>query len=369
MSTPGAGLEGVVVGDSRLCFIDGEKGILIYCGYDINELAPNSTFEEVCFLLWHDRLPDKGELDALKKELAADRAIPGEVIDILRKLPKGIHPMAALRTAVSALGNFDADVEDMSHEANLHKAVRLTAQMATVLAAFARIRQNLVVIDPVADGSHASNFLRTLNGRDPEAIEARALDVCLILHAEHSYNASTFAARVTASTLADMHSSVVSAIGALKGPLHGGANEQVMRMLMEIGSLDKVDTVIRENCQQGQDPGFGHRVYKTLDPRAVHLKKLSGNLPRFMSASGWTCRRRPRRSCARQAPGSQRGFLQCFYVLQHGHRAGYVHADFAVARISGWTAHIIEQLDNNRLIRPDAYTGKTGLPYIPIERR
>src|SRR5579863_2327379 len=245
-----AGLQDVVVATSAICSIDGQRGKLIYCGYDIHDLAAHSSFEEVVFLLWHGRLPNRNELADLQQQLAANRSISPEMIDLLKRLPPPQHPMETLRTAVSALSLYDPEAEDMSEEANRRKALRLTGQMGTLVAAFGRLREGKDPIAPVPKLDHAANFLYMLQGKVPHADDARWFDVALILHADHSYNASTFAARVTASTLSDMHSAITSALGALKGPLHGGANEQVMKMLLEIGSVDNAEPYVRRLLDQ-----------------------------------------------------------------------------------------------------------------------
>src|SRR5438094_3012875 len=257
-----AGLEDVIAGESSICYIDGEKGILAYRGYNIHELATNSTFEETCYLLWFGRLPKQPELDDLSQKLSSSRAVPQKVIDAIRAMPKKALPMEALRTAMSLLSMHDPEAEDMSSDANLRKAIRLTAQTATIITAFHRIRNGSDPVAPRADLSHAANFAYMLNGMPPNDTVAKALDIALILHADHEWNASTFAGRVTAATLSDIYSAVTSAVGALTGPLHGGANEAVMRMLLQIGDPSKVDSYVRDMfAQKKKIPGFGHRVY------------------------------------------------------------------------------------------------------------
>src|SRR5579863_10288958 len=245
-----AGLQDLVVATSQICSIDGQRGKLTYWGYDIHDLAAHATFEEVVYLLWHGRLPKRAELDDLSRQLTENRPVSPEILDLLKRLPPPQHPMETLRTTVSALSLYDPEAEDMSEEANRRKALRLTAQMGTLVAAFGRIREGKTPIDPVPKLDHAANFLYMLQGKVPHDDDARWFDVALILHADHSYNASTFAARVTASTLSDMHSAVTSALGALKGPLHGGANEQVMKMLLEIGSVDNAEPYVRRLLDQ-----------------------------------------------------------------------------------------------------------------------
>ena len=367
------GLEGVVAGTSRICFLDGREGRLLYQGYDIHDLAAHATFEEVAYLLWHGDLPTASQLDALNRELRAARALPEPVLALLQSFPRDALPMDILRTAVSALGVYDPEARDNSQPANLRKSVRLTAQMATVVAAIDRLRTGKPVPAPDPGLSHAANFLYMLWGKRPDPTSAQAVEIVLILHADHELNASTFAARVTAATLADMHSAITSAIGALKGPLHGGANEQVMRMLLQIGDpATAVPAVAEMLTAKKKIPGFGHRVYRTEDPRATHLRRMSEEL------------------------GKQHGELKWFqmsraiekYMLEQKHI--YANVDFysatvyytlgipldlftpvfAVSRISGWTAHVLEQLADNRLIRPRAeYVGPRNRVYVPIEKR
>src|SRR5262249_425976 len=271
-----AGLEDIIAGESGICYIDGNKGILAYRGYNIHELATNSTFEETCYLLWFGRLPRQAELDDIKKKLASSRSIAPQVIDPIPAMPKNAVPMEVLRTTISTLSMYDPEAEDMSAEANLRKAIRLTAQTATVVTAFHRIRTGQLQVSPRTDLSHAANFAYMLNGTVPNDTMTKALDIALILHADHEWNASTFAARVTAATLSDIYSAITSAIGALKGPLHGGANEAVMRMLREIGDISRVDAYVRDTfAAKKKIPGFGHRVYHTEDPRATHLRRMS----------------------------------------------------------------------------------------------
>src|SRR5215475_13808523 len=266
-STAGAGLRDVLAMTSKNCFIDGEQGILSYRGYNVHDLAKHSTFEEVVFLLWNGRLPKRGELDELNARLVAHRALPAEIISMLKSFPKSAVPMDALRTTVSALEFYDPERSDNSLDANRRRALSLTARFATLVAAIDRIRNGKEALGPKPELSHAANFLYMLNGKEPMDVEARALDIALILHADHEFNASTFAARVTAGTLADMYAAITSAVGALSGPLHGGANEQVMKMLLEIGSLEKVDQYVHDKLEAGgKIMGIGHAVYRTEDP-------------------------------------------------------------------------------------------------------
>lgn len=374
MTTPAkAGLEDVVVSTSEICFIDGEQGRLLYRGYDIHDLVAHSSFEEVVYLLWHGGLPTRKELDGFVKELAAHRRIPPKVLTVLRGLPRKAAPMEVLRTGVSTLGMFDPDGEDNSREASLRKALRLTAQIPTLVAAWARIRKGKEPVAPNPRLSHAANFLWMLFGTKPTELSARAFDTCLILHADHEYNASTFSARITASTLSDMYSAITSAIGTLRGPLHGGANEQVIRMLMEIGEPARAEGWVREAlARKRRIMGFGHRVYHTEDPRATHLRRLSEELGRQAGDLKWY---EMSRIIEREMKADKGLYPNVdFYSASTYHAMG-IEADlftpiFAVSRISGWAAHVLEQYAHNRLIRPRAeYTGPTRADYVPIDLR
>jgi citrate synthase len=370
----GSGLEGVVVADTRLSRVDGQQGTLIYVGYPIEELARNTTFEEVCYLLWHGRLPDRQGLDELRRLISAEHGLPGEIVDLLRGAPRGAHPTAILRTAVSALSLHDPEAEDMSRPANLRKAIRLTARIPTITAATARIRRGLEPVDPLEGRPLASNLLYMINGQEPEERQTRAMDAALTLHADHGFNASTFSARVTIATLSDLYSAVTSAIGTLKGPLHGGANERVMRMLQEIGSPDNAEAWVRGALERGDRVmGFGHRVYRTLDPRAPVLRALGEEL----GSSIWfeiADRVREVMHQEMERRGKQIYANVDFYSASVYERLG-IPTDlftniFACARVSGWTAHILEQLEDNRLIRPKArYVGPENLSVIPIQER
>jgi citrate synthase len=373
MADQKAGLQDLVVATSSICSIDGERGKLIYGGYDIHDLAANSTFEEVVYLLWHGRLPNQEELDELQQQLAENRSISSEMIDLLKRLPPPQHPMEVLRTAVSALSLYDPESEDMSEAANRRKALRLTAHMGTLVAAFERLREGKAPIEPFPKLDHAANFLYMLQGKVPHDDDAHWFDVALILHADHSYNASTFAARVTASTLSDMHSAITSAIGTLKGPLHGGANEQVMKMLLEIQTADKAEAYV-ENllAQKKKIMGFGHRVYHTEDPRANILRRMSAELGRRSGQAKWfeISKKIEDQMIREKKINANVDFYSAsaYYVL--GIPVNLFPLVFAVSRISGWTAHILEQYANNKLIRPLAeYTGPVDLKYVPIDQR
>jgi len=369
------GLEGVVATTSSICYIDGEQGVLAYRGIDIHDLADHSNFEETCFLLWFGRLPQRNELKELRERLAEERKLDNSILNLLRVAPKHALPMDVLRTAVSALSFYDPEFQKNDHDANVHKAIRLTSQIAMIVAAYDRIRKGKDVVEPDRNLSHAANFLLLLNGEAPSHTAERALDIALILHADHELNASTFAARVTAATLSDMHSAITSAIGTLKGPLHGGANEAVFHILMAIDrdGADPVEFVKGMLAQKKKIPGFGHRVYHTEDPRATHLRKMSRDLGQSSGEPKWF-------DFSNKIEGYVKGEKKLnanvdFYSASTYHTLG-IDVDlftpvFAVSRISGWSAHVIEQLDDNRLIRPRAdYLGPIyPAKYVPIDKR
>ncbi|MGC5324275.1 citrate synthase [Brevibacillus sp. SYSU BS000544] len=365
------GLEGVVAAQSSICSI--VDGVLSYGGIDVDELAENATFEEVVYLLWHGALPKRDQLEALKKELGANAAVPQEVIDSIRTYPKGVHPMAALRTAVSSLALYDAETQDMSSEANYRKAIRLVAQTPTIIAAFERIRKGLEVVQPNPSFTVAQNFLYMLTGQEPSATAVRAFDTALILHADHEFNASTFAARVTVATLTDMYSGVVSAIGTLKGPLHGGANEAVAKMLQEIGSYDRVESYVREALDNKvKIMGFGHRVYKDGDPRAKWLRQMSKELTKQIGREELYLMSTKIDEMVTSEKGLKPNvdFYSASVYISLGLESDLFTPIFAISRMSGWTAHIMEQYENNRLIRPRAdYTGPVNKHFVPIDQR
>ena len=368
-----AGLEGVVVAESEISFVDGEAGRLVYRGYSIEELASNSTFEETSKLLLDGELPTRAELQTFERALVSERAIDERTLAAIRGYPADVDPMSALRTGVSALGMVDPDRDDDGPEATRRKAIRLIAKLPTLVAAFERSRGGNPPIAPRADLGHAANFLYMLNGEEPDPDDARVMDVCLILHAEHGMNASTFAARVTAATLSDIHSAVTSAVGTLKGPLHGGANEGVMKMLLEIDArgVAPADRV-REMLAAGKKVmGFGHRVYKTMDPRAPILRGFSKDLgertdPRWYRMSEEVL------AAMKMEKGIDPNVdffsASTYYAL--GIPADLFTAIFAIARVSGWVTHVEAQYAKNRLIRPRArYVGKRDLRYISIVDR
>jgi citrate synthase len=369
------GLEGVVATTSKICYIDGDNGILAYGGIDIHELAEKSNFEETCFLLWHGRLPKADELRDLRQRLAGERKLDPAIIEFLRTVPQGALPMDVLRTAVSALGLYDRDRASNDHVANVSKAIRLTSQMAMIVTALDRLRKGKKVVEPDPELSHAANFLLLLHGEKPSPTAERALDIALVLHADHELNASTFAARVTAATLSDMHSAITSAIGALKGPLHGGANEAVFLILQKIDAngVDPVEYVRDMLAKKQKVSGFGHRVYRTEDPRATHLRRMSEDLCRASGQSKWF-------EMSRQIEKFVKAEKKLnanvdFYSASTYHVLG-IDVDlftpiFAVSRISGWAAHVIEQLDDNRLIRPRADYIGPAYPrhWVPLSQR
>lgn len=369
------GLEGVVATTSSICYIDGDLGILAYRGIDIHELADHSTFEETCYLLWFGRLPNAHELRDLRDRMAEERKLDASIINLLHMVPRHALPMDVLRTAVSALSFYDPEFQKNDHDANVHKAIRLTSQIAMIVAAYDRIRKDKPVVEPDRALSHAANFLLMLNGEAPSHTAERALDIALILHADHELNASTFAARVTAATLSDMHSAVTSAIGALKGPLHGGANEAVFKILeaIDASGADPVEYAKGMLAQKKKIPGFGHRVYHTEDPRATHLRKMSRDLGNSSGNPKWFDFSFKIEEFVKS--DKKLNANVDFYSASTYHTLG-IDVDlftpiFAVSRISGWTAHIIEQLDDNRLIRPRAdYLGPVyPALYIPMEKR
>jgi citrate synthase len=375
---PIKGLEGIIATKSSICWIDGEAGVLAYRGIDIHQLAEHSDFEETTYLLWYGKLPTAAQLTEFRKELAATRTLNWRIYDFLRSVPHESTPMEVLRTAVSLLSLYDPDEKDMSHEANLRKSYRLTSQIAMIVAIFDRIRKGKMIVDPDKNLSHSANFLRMLNGVNPTDTATRALDVALILQADHELNASTFAARVIASTLSDMHSAIVGAIGALKGPLHGGANAETMKLLFAIDEedADPVEYVKNLLAQKKKISGFGHRVYVTEDPRATHLRKMSEDLGKSSGNSKWfDLSRKIELYMNNMNPEKKLNANVDFYSASTYTTLG-VEIDlftpiFAISRIAGWAAHVIEQLDDNRLIRPRAdYIGPPyPEPYTPIAER
>ena len=366
------GLEGVVACTTKISFIVGAT--LNYRGYTIEDLAAHSTFEETIFLLWNDRLPKQDELDKLRKELGAEMTLDAQLISTLKTLPtKGVHPMAWLRSATSAMGLYDKEAQDDSKEANYRKALRLTAKMGMLVTAFERLRNGKDIIAPNPSKSIAWNFFYTMTGNEPDAEIVKQFDVCLILHADHELNCSAFAARVTASSLSDVYSAVVSAISALKGPLHGGANEQVMLMLKDIGTIEKAKSWIEDALNnKAKVMGFGHRVYKNGDPRAKILRSMSEKLTAKMGQPHWY----QMSDMIDDVMQNKKGLLPNvdFYSATVYYSMG-IPIDlytpiFAASRVSGWLAHIFEQWTNNRIYRPRGkWAGKEGLNWAPPAQR
>jgi len=371
----GKGLEGIVAANSGICFIDGEAGVLAYRGIDIHDLAERSTFEESTYLLWNGRLPSELELREFSSQLALARALDQRIVEMLKTFPTSATPMEVLRTAVSALSFYDADEKDNNHDANVRKAYNLTAQIAMIVAIYDRIRKKLEIVPPDRSLSHAGNFLWMLNGVKPSETATRTLDIALILHADHELNASTFAARVIAATLSDIHSAITGAIGALKGPLHGGANEAVMRLLYTIdkADADPVEYVKNMLAARQKISGFGHRVYKTEDPRATHLRRMSEKLGKDAGQPKWYDMSRAIELYINKDKklNANVDFYSASTYATLGIDIDLYTPIFAVSRIAGWAAHVIEQLDDNRLIRPRAdYIGPAyPSPYVPMEDR
>ena len=379
MSTPSAspavskGLEGIIDAHTRLSDVRGDIGQLIYCGYDINELAGQVSYEEVVHLLYHNHLPNAKELASLKAVLSGYRELPQGVIDMLTSLPKDCPPMHAIRTGVSALGCYDTTADDDNMDAQRRKALRLIAQIPVITAYFHRSRQGLPLVAPDAQLGEAANFLWMIDGEKPSVEKESTVDMCYVLHADHGMNASTFSARVTIATLSDMYSAVTTAIGTLKGPLHGGANEGVIKMLKEIGSLDQVDAYVAEClAQKRKIMGIGHRVYKVLDPRAPHLKRMAQILSAKLGDPKWIqmSERIAEIMLTEKNLHANVDFYSATVYYSLGIPTDLFTPIFAIARTSGWTAHVLEQLADNRLIRPQSvYTGPVGLTVTPIAER
>src|SRR5438874_4459546 len=376
MGTGGrGGLEDIVVSTSDICFIDGKEGRLVYRGYDVNDLVEHSSFEEVIFLLWHGGLPSKKELLAHTKALSAtaNRKLPPGIVSLLKALPKKTTPMEVLRTGVSALSAYDPDAADNSKDATARKALRLTAQMPTLVAAWERIRRGKTPVAPNPKLNLAANFLYMMSGKKPTDLATKTFDVALILHADHEFNASTFAARVTAATMSDMHSAIVSGIGALKGPLHGGANEQVMRMVEQIKTPERADAWIRKAlADKARIMGFGHRVYRVEDPRAKHLRRLASELGQQVGNTSYV---KILDTVARVVTEEKKIYPNVDLYSGAAYASMGIPTDqftpiFAMSRVAGWAAHVLEQHAHNRLIRPRAeYTGHARQQYAPIDRR
>ena len=374
--TPKAGLEDVVAASSSICYLDGTRGVLAYFGCDIHDLARNATFEEVCYLLWHGRLPNRAELGDLQSQLAAERTLGEPVLRLLKQLPPS-DGMDTLRTMTSVLGQLDPETADRSPQANYRKAIRLTAKLGTLVATYGRMQAGGGPIQPDPALGHAANFLYMLTGKRPDGLSTHAFDVALTLHADHELNASTFAARVAAATLTDLYSAIVAAIGTLKGPLHGGANADVMRLLIELGPdapPERIDDAVRGKlAKKIKIPGFGHRVYTTEDPRATHLRRMSKELGERAGNTRWfeMSQRIEQlvKSEKKLNPNVDFYSASTYYTL--GIPIDLFTPIFAVSRVSGWTAHCLEQYANNRLIRPRTdYIGPTyPQPVPPLEGR
>ena len=372
-ATSGAGLRGVAAASSSISDVNGDKGELIYQGYNIHDLAEHSNFEEVIFLLWNKRLPTSSELSELAQSLRDSYGLPQEILDLMKQFPREADPIDVLRTACSALEFYDSSARDLSREASVKTAIRLTAQFGTIVAAADRIRRGLEPVAPDSSLSIAANFLYMLHGEAPSAHDTRIFDVCLILHADHELNASTFTARVVAGTLADLYAGVTAAIGALSGPLHGGANTAVMKTLLEIGSVENAEPFIKKSlAEKRKIMGFGHAVYKTEDPRATHLRRFSKEAGEAAGDSKWYEMSRK----VEEVMLSEKGlypnvdFFSASTYYMMGIPLELYTPIFAVSRISGWTGHILEQYSDNKLIRPRAeYIGRRDVPYVPIDQR
>ena len=368
-----AGLQGVIAAPSAICFIDGNEGRLVYRGYEITDLVGQVGFEETAYLLWDEKLPNANELSGLRQELGASSPLPAHVMTLLTALPAQTQMMDALRTAASALSALDSDLTSNDRPANHRKAVRLTAQLPTIVAAFHRLRNGQEPIAPDPKLSIAANFLYMLSGKKPHETLTKVLDAALVLHAEHGFNASTFAARVTAATLADMHAAITAAIAALKGPLHGGANQEVMELLLQCGDAEGAERKVRAMLANKEKvPGFGHRVYKTFDPRAHFLRKMSRELGEAAGNTKWyemSERLIPILHDEKKLNPNVDFFSASAYYTM-GIPIDLYTPLFAIARVAGWTAHVMEQHANNRIIRPqDDYTGPFGLKVVPVDQR
>lgn len=367
------GLDGIIAFSSTKSAIDGEKGELNYAGYNIDTLAENASFEEVAFLLWNDRLPKADELEELNKQLRAERDLPEPVLEYIRTTDKNAEPMSVLRTATSMLADFDDEATDNSPEANMRKSIRMTARMPAIIAAFSRVRDGKEIVAPLKEGSIAYDFLYMLNGERPGEKAEKVMDICLILHAEHGMNASTFVCRAICSTESEIYSGVTGACGSLKGPLHGGANTAVMNMLLNLDKDADVEAFIRERlAERKKVMGFGHRVYRTIDPRAKHLEKMSGQLAEETDTVylyEWSDKIQQVMKEEKNIDPNVDFFSATVYYSM-GIKPDLFTCIFAMSRVTGWTAHFIEQAENNRLIRPrQLYVGEKNQPWTPIEKR
>lgn len=370
--TQKAGLEDIIAGQSSICFLDGKNGVLAYRGYDIHDLV-KGTFEETAYLLFYSKLPNQSELTQFNAKLLAARKLPQPVMDQIKNLPKNVHPMAALRTAISILGLYDPQAEDMSKEANEEKAIRLMAQFPLVVAYYDSVRNGRPILESKNELGHSANFLYLLLGKEQDERIVKMFDAALTLHADHEFNASTFAGKVITATLSDMYSAVVGAIGALKGPLHGGANEQVMKMLLKINDPSKAkDWITDALARKEKVMGFGHRVYRTEDPRATHLRRFSEEMGERTGEKQWFEMSRTVEEFIKQEKGLYPNVdfysASTYYLM--GIPLDLYTPIFAISRVTGWCAHDLEQYSNNRLIRPMAdYTGAEHLDWKPVESR
>ncbi|MCW6160491.1 MAG: citrate synthase [Candidatus Micrarchaeales archaeon] len=367
------GLEGVIAGESKICKVDGEKGKLYYRGYSIEDLAVNCTFDEVTYLLLEGKLPNRGELAKFTEELSSMRELPAYVVEILEEVAHKTTPMEALRTAVSSLAGGDKDVEGITTDYHLAQGKSMVAKFATIVAYYNRINNKMKIVKPDPSLGHAANFLYMVTGKRPSEIEAKAMDQDLVLHAEHSFNASTFAARITVSTLSDMYSAMTTGIGVLKGPLHGGASEAVMGQLQAIGSVENVEPYIKDTLSKHQKMmGIGHRVYKVYDPRAKILKKTAERFSKAMGDMKWydIADKIEQVMFREKKLYPNVDFFSSIIYKGLGLPLELDSPIFAISRVSGWSAHALEQYEDNRLIRPiDYYTGPVDLKFIPIEKR
>ncbi len=370
------GLEGVVAALSMISSIDGENGILLYRGITIEQLAEHSTFEETSYFLLYGRLPKRQELAEFENQLKSRRQLQPAILDLIRTFPPAANAMDLLRTSVSALGLYDSDPANNTAEKNLDRAIDLIAAFPTIVAAIQRRQSGKDFVAPRLDLSHAANFLYMVNGEAPTEYAARVLDVALILHADHGFNASTFTSRVVISSLSDMYAAITAAVGSLKGPLHGGANSEVMTTLLQIGSIEKVETYVLERLKNKQKVmGFGHRVYHTYDPRARILSQYSQKLAQLTGNAKWFDMSKKVEEIMVREVGEKGiypnvDFYSATVYYYMGLDQDLFTPIFAVSRIAGWTAHVLEQLQNNRLFRPRAiYPGEKNVPYVPIEQR
>src|ERR1051325_7964461 len=374
MTVAAKGLDGIVAASTRLSDVQGDKGVLIYCGYNIDELAGHISYEECIYLLYHGHLPNRAQLEEVKQRLIGERELPKGIVDFIQHAPKDASPMDVIRTGISMLGLYDTGENETDNlDANRRRAKSITAKIPIITAYFHRARQGKPLLPPSKTLGEAANFLYLINGTEPNEEMVKTMDLCYVLHADHGMNASTFAARVTIATLTDIYSAITSAIGTLKGPLHGGANEGVIKMLQEIGSLDKVDAWVADAlAQKKKIMGIGHRIYKVLDPRAPHLKRMAQVLSEKLGEKKWIqmSERIAELMLKQKSLHANVDFYSATVYYSLGIPTDLFTPIFAIARTSGWTAHVLEQLADNRLIRPQSvYTGPVGLKVVPIEQR